>query len=248
MALIFISILCSPIFYSLSTSKSDTVHYLTGLDDGLEYEISVDEDLVNDITYFRINDIEERILGVRGIESISTQLNRFLEVQFIVRGGSGVKIRRKVIFCISKKKIHKCLDVISSSSSILKEVYDKVADSLRLFDEKEDYELAITLVQRNDTYQALLTETKTIESKFDSSQNESFSNRVKLEFDKAGCFFYNSIKKINEVYNIYSATSNQTRKELIKGELPSIELYQGYYILIQNDWCVNNRGDTFSCQ
>jgi|GEM_PF-5713235 len=90
------------------------------------------------LTAFRLQDYTLDIFGVQDINSIELHANAFLEVQFRIRGGSGVRVRRTVLLSVSEGRIYKSLDVLSEVTSRLNKVYNKMADSLKLFDEKKD--------------------------------------------------------------------------------------------------------------
>jgi hypothetical protein len=223
-------------------------YFLTGVDDSLRYCISVAEDLEKDVATFSVNENVATIFGVRGIEDIAIHSGKFLEVRFVVRGGSNVGVRVTVLLCVSKGEIHRALDILSDVTSRVTQVYDKVADSLQLFDEKEDYHVTISVKQKGNHYKAILSESKKVESKYDPSQNEAFEKTYELNFDLGGYFFYNSIKRLNKRYEVYSVKDNKTVEKYITAEVPCIELHQGYYALIDNQWCMNNGRDTLSCR
>jgi hypothetical protein len=183
----------------------------------------------------------------RIIEKITLHENAFLEIQFRVRGGAGVKMRRKVLICLSGGEIHRALDVISEVSSRVTEVYDKVADSLKLFDEKENYDLAVSIKKKGTVFKATLSESIKIESKYDVSRGESFENTYELDFDTSGCFFYNSMKHLNKRYKVYSVRDNKAVEKFISMEVPCIKLYQSSYLLIGNEWCIDNGNDFLGC-
>lgn len=221
---------------------------LNGVDDSLRYSIEIQEDVINEITTLSIQEDTLKIFKVQDIENIAVHANTFLEIQFRVRGGSGVRVKEKVLVCVSNGKIYRVLDIFSDVTSRVTQVYDNVADSLQFFDEKEDYHVTISVKQKGNFYKAVLTESKKIESKYDPSQNESFEKTYELNFDPGGYFFYNSIKRLNKRYEVYSVKDNKAVEKFISAEVPCIELHQGYYAFIDNEWCMNNGRDTLSCR
>lgn len=220
---------------------------LQGIDDALPYSLNVQEDVINEITTLSTQMDSVKILKVQDIEKITVHENAFLEIEFRVRGGAGVKMRRKVLVCLSGGEIHRALDVISEISSRVTEVYDKVADSLKLFDEKENYDLRVSIKKKGTVYKAIIFESKKIESKYDLSRGESFEKTFELDFDASGCFFYNSMKHLNKRYKVYSARDNKAVDKFISMEVPCIQLYQSSYLLIDNEWCIDNGSDVLSC-
>jgi hypothetical protein len=232
---------------SMFAQDAGKEYKLRGIDDTLPYSLNVQEDVINEITTLSTQANIVKIVKVQDIEKITVHENTFLEIQFRVRGGAGVKMRRKVLVCLSGGKVHRALDVISEVSSRVTEVYDKVADSLKLFDEKENYDLAVSIKKKGTVFKATLSESKKIESKYDLSRGESFENTYELDFDASGCFFYNSMKHLNKRYKVYSPRDNKAVEKFISMEVPCIQLYQSSYLLIDNEWCIDNGNDFLSC-
>lgn len=233
---------------SLLGQEIERQYFLRGVDDSLRYSIEIQEDIINEIATFSTQQHTLKLFRVQDIENVTVHANTFLEVRFRVRGGSGAGVKEKVLLCVSQGKIHRTMDILSDVVSRATEVYDKVADSLKLFDEKEDYHVTILIKQKGNRYKAVLSESKKVHSKYDPSQNESFERTYELDFEPSGYFFYNSIKRLNKYYEVYSVKDNSTVEKFISAEVPCIELHQGYYALIENEWCMNNGRDTLSCR
>jgi hypothetical protein len=140
------------------------------------------------------------------------------------------------------------LNVLSDFTSIVNEVYDEPSDSLKLFEEEEDYHIKISINQKGLLYKAVLVESERIKSKYDPSQNTSVEKTYILDFDITECYFFNSIKHLNKLYKIYSIKDDKTFEKFINEEVPCIEFDQFYYIRLGNDWCVNNGRDILSCR
>lgn len=223
-------------------------HLLRGVDDSVRYSVTIKEDSINGIALFSSQEHTLKIFGVKDIQTTKVHSDAFLEIQFKIPGGSGVKVRRKVLLCVSRGRIYKALDVLSEVTSRVSEVYDKVADSLKLFDEKEDYLVTLSIKQKKDShYKAVLFESKKVESKYNPSQNESFEKPYELDFDPGGHFFYNSMKRLNKQFKVYSSKDNKTVEKFISEEVPCIQLYEKLYLLIDNEWCLDNGHDSLSC-
>jgi hypothetical protein len=223
-------------------------HLLRGVDDNEPYSVTIQEDVVNEITTLSIGVNTVTISGVQDIKTVTLHSEVFLEVQFRIRGGSGIKVRRAVLLCVSQGKIYKALDVLSEVTSRVSEVYDKVADSLKLFDEKEDYQIMISIKHaEGKLYSAILSERIRIESKYNPTQNLSHDKPYELQFDPGGFFFYNSTKRLNRHYQIYSSRNNKTVDKFVSEEVPCIQLYDKRYLLIDHEWCLDNGNDSLTC-
>lgn len=232
---------------SLLGQQIEKQYLLRGISDSMRYSVTVEENVIDGFTTFSSVNDTLKIFGVQDIQIVTVHAEAFLEIQFKVRGGLGVTVRRKVLLCVSQGKIYKTLDLLSEITSRVTEVYDKVADSLKLFDEKEDYHVTLSIKQKGNYYKAVLSESKKVESKYDPSQNESFGKSYELDFDPGGFFFYNSTKRLNKRYKIYSSQNNNTVEKFISEEVPCIQLYKNVYLLIDTEWCLDNGNDSLSC-
>jgi hypothetical protein len=233
---------------NLSGQQIKKEYTLSGVSDSLHYSLTLNANPANETAIISFQKNTLRIYGVQEILSAQVHANSFLELKFRVRGGSGVKARRNVLVCVSQGKIYKSIDFYSESVWRLSEVYDKIADSLNLFDEKSDYHATLSIKQTEDKgYKAVLFESTKVESKYDPSQNVSFENHYELYFDRGGYFFYNSSEKLNKLYKIYSNKENKTIERLISSEVPCIQLYQKRYLRIDNEWYQDNGHDSLSC-
>jgi hypothetical protein len=152
------------------------------------------------------------------------------------------------VLCVSENKIYKSLDILSEVTSRLNRVYNKLADSLKLFDEKEDYYVKLSVNHTDGSqYKTVLSESKTIESKYDPAQNVFFEKEYELNFDLGGFFFYNSNQRLNKLYKVHSARGDQTREKFISRDVPCIQLFENRYLYLDGEWCLSNGQDVLSC-
>jgi hypothetical protein len=93
-----------------------------------------------------LNSDEKMIVkGFRGLTQDMKVLNqKFIELRFSMRGGTGVRVCRYVLICVSNNKLYRSIDQISLFSSVFKETYDASIDSLHLYDESSTYQVDFT--------------------------------------------------------------------------------------------------------
>lgn len=226
---------------SLLAQNSPKEYHLIGIDDNVDYKIRIEEDLAKDIVLFSTNEDGLLVYDVRGIDTVINHLKRFLEVKFIIRGGTGVKIREKALFCVEKGKLFMSLLIRSDAVSRVTKVYNKEADSLKLFDEDEQYHVNISIESKNNSFMATLYEREYVRSKFDPSQNKSFENTYRLNFDRNGYYFFNSSKNLNDKFKVYSHQSNKYTEKFLSTESPAIELTNRSYFFIDGIWYSEGR-------
>jgi hypothetical protein len=228
---------------NLSAQHAKKEFSLLGVDDSLNYRLVIDQNFSNETATFSSQGHNVTIFGVQDLLVFKVHEAAFLELQFRVRGGTGVKVRRTVLICISSGEIYRAFDITSVVESRLDKVYNKQADSLKLFDEKEDYNIKISIIKDEARYKAVLFESTRVESKYDPSKNVLFEQSYTLDFDLRGHFFHNSMKTINKSYKVYSINDHKTVDRFISGEFPSIQLHQRIYIFINKKWCLDNGHD-----
>lgn len=212
------------------------------------YYLTAEQDLSNEVTTFKLRDCTLKVFGVQDIKSTHIHAETFLEIQFRIRGGSGVKQRRTILLCISNGNIYKSLDYLSEVTSSVNKVYNKLADSLKLFDEKENYFVNLSVSSTEEgNYKVVLDERRKVESKHDPTQNIHFEKAYELSFDRWGCFFYNSIEHINKYYKVYSARDKKTMDKFVGSDIPCVQLYENRYLYLRGEWCLDNGQYFLSC-
>jgi hypothetical protein len=225
------------------TVEADTIIQLHDLKNDEQFSLSIYQDLPKDKAYLTLTDRNKKELdkiainNVRGIKEVDLLDASFLSLEFNVRGGSGVKIRRKVIVSVSGKKLYSSLDIESTSNSYLNEVFDRKADSLKLFDEKSEYAVKVNLEKKDKDFLLSVTESKFVYSKYNPSENEDWKDYFQLKYDRDKNIFYNSKTSISGTYKIYDMSSNSERDVTFNNkELSIVKLKLGEYLFIDGHW------------
>lgn len=223
---------------SLVGRSVDSLYLLKAIDNDTKYQVSFRLDYVKEFAKFTIQNHSLTIFEVRGIDTAIVHADSFLEVKFRVRGGTGVKVRKTILLCVVKDRLYKTLDITSEVSSRLDKVYDKRADSLKLFDEREDHLVLLSVKKRGGSYVANLDESYEKVSKYDPSQNESYAKNYELIWEPAQNIFYNSTKIVRELKRIRSSVDYEAISEkFVNMELPCITLFGGgTYLFFEGEW------------
>ncbi len=222
-------------------------YHLTGVGDDSLYTLSLNHEIGTDFTSVSVKGHELKIFGVLDVVGIHVFVDTFLELRFRVRSGTGGKVRRSVLLCVSKGKIYKAMDFNSESIWRVAQVFDTMADSLKLFDEKSDYRASLSIQKIENSYEAILSETDKVESKHNPAQNVSFEKSFKLEFDLNGRYFYNETKRLNKRYKIYLSKEGRVIEKFITEEVPCVQLQENVYLITEYGWCSENDDDTLTC-
>lgn len=241
---LFICILSLDLF-GYETSENYPVKDLA---DGSINVVTMSEDLGKGIVTFFTNRSVFKFSDVRGVTFVKVFSDAFLQVDFAIRGGSGERIRRSVLMCISQGEIYKTLDILSENNSILSEVYNKTADSLKLFNETDVYSVKLSVEQTSEgLYKCILKETIRTDSKHDPSRNFAYDALYDLKFDAHGFFFYNVLKPFDESFFVYSTTLRRAVTKSSGGNVPCVQLYRDLYLHIDGDWCTEQKDGKLVC-
>lgn len=227
--------------YSQATEKK--VFELNSLESS-PVKVDIELDNVNDKITLSLNPLETIcISGYRGlVEDIKILDRTFIELQYKIRAGSGVKSQRTILFCVSKGHLCKTIDITSMNSYEFKDTYDKETDSLGLYYESGVYKITIIKLQNTEknSYQLIATEYENIKSKQDASKNHQTLDTLKLNFDEKNRVFYTQCKPLNENYVFEESGKNK----VFKGDkYPLIKLKNEEYIFIEKIWYNKVRGN-----
>lgn len=200
-------------------------------------KVNVELDNVNDRITFKLNSKEKLCInGYRDlIENIKNLDKKFIAVHYIIRGGTGIKMRMTALVCISKGKLYKALDVLSTESYVFKKTYDKATDSLGLYDESGLYTLEFNLRNNKQNFQLSAIQYEKVKSKYDKNENYEKTDTIKFYFDEKNKVFYTKYISLKGNYKIESeGVKNEQR--VFKGEKYPLINLRYEYIFIDKVW------------
>lgn len=208
--------------------------------EGNECSVKVKLDYVNDKIMISLNSSESLcIQGFRGLAKDINVLNKkFIELQFDVRGGSGVQFRRYALVCVSDNKLYEAMDIISMvHSDIIKT--DTIAGSHKLYHLEDIYGLKnIKITRSKKDFRLTAIEYHSEESKYAPNHNRETQHSIKLSFDLKHNIFYNKIGYLNGNYNLIGYNlGNILGTQTFKNKtVPVINLKLGVYYYINKSW------------
>jgi hypothetical protein len=173
-----------------------------------------------------------------GVEGKPIVLNKnLLEIIYALKVGSNIRERRAIFICVSGNKLHVPLHIESLLSSELTEVFDKRADSLKLFDEKRIYQVRLKLVGENkNDYKLYANIHDENVSKYDPSTNYNNDAKAILNFDEKENIFYDDYRSIDAVFTVWHPEIESEKKQHIAGVFPVVRLGKVEYYFINDEW------------
>lgn len=215
-------------------NKSFTLNSL----ENIPVKVNIDIDHVNDKITLMLSPSETLCMsGYSGlVEDIKIINKNFISLVYYLRGGSEVELARTVLVCVVRNKIYKAMDLVSMQSSYSKDMYDKEADSLEIYDESEIYKINFIPSQNSErcNYKLIATEYDKVSSKQDSTTNHETLDTLNFEFDLKNKVFYTNFILLNGNY-IFGEDSNK-HKQIKKTNYPAIKLKKEEYIFIDGTW------------
>ena len=175
------------------------------------------------------------IEDVRGVQEIKVICEKFLAVEFSIRGGTGTGSSELAIFAVRGGRIFKCLHIENESSSVFDTVFDSRADSLQLFDERSLYRLTLQANCAAKGFPTLsVRESSYVSSKMNPSENRNTSTDFTLIFDKKRMIFFNDSTFLNGHYRLsqrnkfYTLSDTSFSNQKVRGIL--FQDTQYYYL------------------
>jgi hypothetical protein len=241
---VIIILLFTIINFNVLSQTIDNKSYKLYSLENIESTVNIKLDDANEKITIELNPNEIFCInGFRGLDQDVNILNqKFIELRFKIRGGSGVAIRRYVLICISDSKLYKSIDVISMISSEFKETYVPSIDSLNLYNESSIYKLSFTMSQGdNQNYKLIAIQSEKVKSKHDTTQNHETQDMLQFSFDKGNKVFYNQLNSLNGSFEINTDNGNlRTKKDFNGTEYPSIKLKNEEYYFINQSWYIKD--------
>ena len=153
---------------------------------------------------FQVNDVSE-------IVSKNIIMKKFLQIEFRIRGGSGIHLRVTKLFLIKNNKIFQALSLQTTYR------YASVNRS-----ENESYAVKFIPIQTNTGFKL-----KLIESGKNLDANKiQWTKQFTLLFDAANMVFYNKIEP-----KVRICKESQTKEKVF-----SVQLQYEKYIFLSNEW------------
>lgn len=200
-------------------------------------KVNVEFDNVNDRITFQLNSKEKLCInGYRGlVENIKILSQKFIIVHYNIRGGSGVKMQKTTLLCISNGELYNALDILSMESYEFKETYDRMTDSLGLFNEHGMYSLKIMKLENtNQTFRLSTIQYQTVMSKHDKKDNYKKIDTIKFFFDEKNNSFY--MKYLSLIGNYKIECSKNVQRTFYGEKYPSVKLRDDEYVNIDKVW------------
>ncbi len=178
-------------------------------------------------------------------KDISILKERFLAIHYGILIGSDQSRERLLLLCINNGKLCQALHVVSLSTYDIVDVYNKKADSLKLFDEHENYEIKVNLIgEDKEHYKLNIKIHDQSKSKRDPTADHDCNKLEVLSFDANHSVFYTSHKEISKWhFAVYDPKTQKNTKQFLMGTFPTIELGVFNYYFIHNDWYEEGEDD-----
>jgi hypothetical protein len=208
-----------------------------------EKNIEIQFDYINDL--IKVTLIPDEILCMHDFKGLETEIcvihQRFLQLSFKTSGGTGVRLRRVVLICVSEDKLFMPINVISQVSSRIDKTYDAEIDSMNIYDETESYELTISFSPDVKNLVLHAIETEKVNSKFDPKRDRETHNEYEFDFDSNNKIFFNQLIGLDGCFIIDSDDGTPATKKIFFGEkYPSIKLQNNDYYYIQQSWYIRD--------
>ena len=233
--IVVLFIVCSDVNQSRAQNKDyiDIQTYTIGSFNGQPKKITITYDY-NDrlkISYSKDTIYLHSTYGTNGKAEIINK--KFLKITYDYMAGSDLHNERIIVICIKDDKLCVPLSVTSLFSSEITQVYDRVADSLKLFNEKSLYQIKVNATIDDRLIVNIHDENK---SKHDPKTNYNRNYHTVLLFDQKQNIFYNGHENLAAYYTIFHPDTYSEERKYLWGYFPLISLGKSDYYYIKGQW------------
>ena len=174
------------------------------------------------------------IYNTYGTEGKAEIINKkFLKITYGYKAGSDLNYERVVLVGIKDDKLCVPISVTSVISWEITQVYNKVADSLKLFNEVRNYQIKLKATLDDRLIVDIHDENT---SKHDPKTNYNNDYNTVLLFDEKKNVFYNKDENLAAYYTIFHPDTYVEEKKYIWGNFPVIHLGKIDYYYINGQW------------
>lgn len=215
--------------------------------ENMEVNINIKMDYVNENIVISLNSYDTICInGFRElIKDVNVIDNNFIQINFLTRGGSGVKNLRLVLICVSKSKLYKAFDVLST---IQCEFHNTFNEDTYIYDESSIYNLSfLTLQSKDDKHMLIAQEYDMIKSQNNPKLNYERYDTLYFKFDTVRKIFSNSVSMLQGIFIIDSDQLGLAKNMIeYNGYFPVIKLSSSEYYYIENNWYIKD-GERHLC-
>jgi hypothetical protein len=212
--------------------KQDAFYNIMSLD-GAPCKIRVVRRVLSDgVTRIKSSTDSLGIASTMGIDTVFFLNRNLLEIVYSPHGGSNDGYENTLLLCVNKGKFCIAMEVMSNhvfGAAGPEGIYDL---SVKLMNqEKHDIQL---LVNIHDVDSSTIKGAKHYDRR----------SKFVLNYDKRRNVFYNDVRHIDAVVNMWESHSYKTKPKHIKGDYPVIKLGESEYYFINETWYVGVRDDS----
>lgn len=206
-----------------------------------EISVCVDFDEINNFISINLDSKNKICIdGFKELIDIKVSGNKFLLLNFSIRGGSGVQLIRTAIICVSNGKIFKSLDILSSVHSFFNDAYN---NNSKIDDEENLYQVALKLVPEAKSNQLILqvNENEMVKSKGNPLKNKTEKEKSILYFNNHQKIFQNNLKALSGKFEIDDGKSDIISREFKDETYPAIIFRNYEYYFIDDSWYIKDQ-------
>jgi hypothetical protein len=200
--------------------------------DGTETKIKLTEILRGRVLAVNCSKDTVFLNDYTGIKDVHVLCNKFLQITYNTKGGTGSEVRNTLILCVIGKKINVSMLVASYASW-----FSSNPDSPSSVDEENLYTLKFNMIGNNKSnYKLIVNVHDEQKSKLHPKTNYIKNGHVNLSFDPGQNIFYSTYKSIAQSFTINDPKTQQSDKQEVGGTLPVIVLGRNSYYYVKSEW------------
>ncbi len=180
------------------------------------------------------------INGVTYIDTIIVLDKRFLLVNYNIRAGSGLHMRRSLIVTVKNNILCQALHITSLFSEEFID-FSKPVPSSNPISESSLFNVKFSINRNTASNYVLITHIHDEKKSIDSPKtNYERDNELTLNFDAIQNIFYSNYENLSQYFTIVDPKTQEETKQYLVGTFPMIQLGSDKYYYLKNEWYEQN--------
>jgi hypothetical protein len=168
-----------------------------------------------------------------GVKVVHILKEKFLQIIYDVRAGTGSSAKNTLVLSVSKNKINVSMLVNSYGGW-----FKPDRKNTQLIDDKGLFQLKLEITGDDPgNYKMVVGVHDERKSRSDPKANYTHDSKVTLNFDTSQHIFYTSYESVAKNFSLPDDGAEKLEKKYISGTFPVIKIRDTVYYFMKGEWC-----------
>ncbi|WP_151088917.1 hypothetical protein [Hymenobacter baengnokdamensis] len=224
----------------INVAKSQKYSLLSLKGDKIQFQLA--KNAKKHVLYIAYSTDTIYVRDVEDVKKVSVINDKFLNIIYGVRAGTGITETRTLIVSGCNNKINQSLNITSLFSDNFLDFNNHVTSTMKV-EVKSNYIVVFYLTGNDINNYKIVANLHDKRSSLHNPKANYNNHRITtLKFDRRLNIFYNSHEQISGYYTIWDPKIQKRIKQYIKGYFYVVHLGTYSYYYINNVWCMISDG------